>query len=189
MTEAPVEPDDAPLRHRTRALVVLVVVAVGVIVIDQLSKAWAVAELAPRIAAGEPPVPILGGLLTLTFFENPGASFGIGSGFTWIFTAIALGVAVVIVRVSRRLASIPWAVALGALLGGALGNLMDRLFRSQAFGMGHVVDFIGFGNWFVNNVADIAITLAAVLMVLLAMLGIEVTGERTTSDTPDAEPA
>ena len=182
----PASDDAVAPRRRTRALLVLVAVTVGVIVVDQLSKAWAVAVLQPRIAAGEPPTPILGGLLTLTFYENPGASFGIGSGFTWIFTGIAVAVAIAIVRVSRRLASIPWAIALGALLGGALGNLMDRLFRSQTFGMGHVVDFIGFGDWFVNNVADIAISLAAVLMVFLALLGVEVTGERTGAEPSEA---
>ncbi len=163
---------------RRACLAILVAVTLGVVLVDQLTKSWAVAELQPRMAAGEAPIPVLGSLLTLTFHSNPGASFGIGSGFTWIFTAIAAAVVVVIARVSRRLASVPWAIALGALLGGALGNLGDRLFRPPSFGAGHVIDFIGFGTWFVNNVADIAISLAAVLMVVLALLGIEVTGER-----------
>lgn len=164
-------------RHR-RAIVALVVVAVGVVAIDQASKAWAVAVLEPRMAAGEGPIPVVGDLLSLTYYENPGASFGIGSGFTWVFTAIAVAVAIVIVRISRRLASLPWAIALGALLGGAVGNLIDRLLREPSFGMGHVVDFLAFGDWFVNNLADIAITAAAVAMAALALAGIDVDGTR-----------
>lgn len=168
----------------------LIAVTVGVVVVDQLTKSWAVAVMQPRIAAGDGPIPIIGNALFLTFYENPGASFGIGTGFTWIFTAVAAGVVVVVVRISRRLASLPWAIALGALLGGALGNLIDRLFRPPSFGMGHVIDFIGFGSWFVNNIADIAISAAAVLMVLLVFRGIDVDGTRHVSaDDDDADAA
>lgn len=164
--------------HHRRVIGALVAVTLAVVIVDQASKAWAVAVLAPRAASGEAPIPIVGDLLSLTYYANPGASFGIGSGFTWILTAIAVGVVVVIVRVSARLDSLPWAVAFGALLGGAIGNLIDRLFRPPSFGMGHVVDFLAFGDWFVNNLADIAITLAAVLMIALSLAGVDVDGSR-----------
>jgi signal peptidase II len=163
--------------HR-RAIVALVLVTSFVLVVDQISKAWAVAVMAPRMASGGGRVPLLGDFLTLTYYENPGASFGFASGFTWILTGIAVIVVLVIIRVSARLSSLPWAIAFGALLGGALGNLMDRLFRPPSFGMGHVIDFLAFGSWFVNNIADIAISVAAVMMLVLAFRGVDVEGER-----------
>ena len=123
----------------------------------------------------------------MTFHANPGASFGIGSGNTWIFTAIAAVVVIAIIRVSARLASLPWAIAFGALLGGALGNLIDRLLREPGFGVGHVIDFIAFGDWFVNNIADIAITGGAVLMVVLSLLGVDVEGVHATPDEADTD--
>lgn len=175
-------PEMSQTRHR-RAIATLVLVALAVIAVDQASKAWAVAVLEPRIDAGEGTIPVLGELLGLTYYENPGASFGIGSGFTWVFSAIAVAVAIVIARIARRLASLPWAIALGALLGGAIGNLIDRLFREPSFGMGHVVDFLAFGDWFVNNLADIAITVAAVTMMVLAFAGFDVDGTRPGHDS------
>ena len=173
--------------HR-RALVALVVVTLAVVLVDQATKAWAVAVLEPRLAAGDGPIPIIGSALFLTFYENPGASFGLATGFTWILTAVAIAVVVGVVRISRRLSSLPWAIALGALLGGALGNLGDRLLRAPGFAIGHVVDFIGFGSWFVNNIADIAITLGAVAMVVLALMGIDVDGSRRVEQA-EASPA
>lgn len=174
-------------RHR-QAIAALIAVAVGVVLVDQATKAWAVAVMEPRIASGEGPVPVLGDLLAFTYYENPGASFGIGSGFTWIFTAVAAVVVVVIVRVARRLASLPWAIALGALLGGSVGNLIDRLAREPSFGMGHVVDFLAFGDWFVNNLADVAITGAVVLMVILMVRGIDVDGTRESDRSGGEHP-
>lgn len=168
--------------HHRRVIGALIAVTLAVVIVDQATKAWAVAVLAPRVARGEEPIPLIGDLLSLTYYANPGASFGIGSGFTWILTAIAVGVVVVIVRVSARLNSLPWAIAFGALLGGAIGNLIDRLFRPPSFGMGHVVDFLAFGDWFVNNLADIAITLAAVLMIGLSLAGIDVDGSRRSRE-------
>lgn len=165
-------------KRHTGALLTLIAVTVGVLLVDQLSKAWAVTVMAPRMAAGDPPIALLGDWLALTFYENPGASFGIGSGFTWIFTAIALGVVIAIIRVARKLASVPWAIALGGLLGGAIGNLADRLFRPPSFGQGHVIDFIAFGDFFVNNIADIALSASVVLILVLMLAGIDVDGTR-----------
>ncbi len=107
---------------------------------------------------------------------NSGAALSIASGMTWVFTVAAVGVSVVIIRVADRLGSRGWALALGLLLGGAVGNLVDRLVRPPGIGTGHVVDFLAYGGWFIGNVADIAIVVAAVLIVLLTLLGIGMDG-------------
>jgi len=151
----------------------LLAVAVLVVALDQLSKALVVARL-----ADDPPIRLLGGLLTLDYTRNPGAAFSLGTGFTVVFTAVAVSVVVVILRTSRRLYSKAWAVALGALLGGAVGNLVDRLTRDPGFARGHVVDWIELPHWPVFNLADAAICCAAVGMVLLSFLGRDLDGTR-----------
>lgn len=174
---------------RPRLLWVTLGVALGVIVIDQITKAIALATLQPRIASGEGPVEVIGSVLRLTFVENTGAGFGIGSNFTWVFALIAVIVAVVIIRTARKLGSVAWAVALGGLLGGALGNLVDRIIRAPGFGeayagpgQGYVVDFIQLPYWPVFNVADMSIVGSAILMVILTIRGIPLTGRRPAAD-------
>lgn len=169
---------------RRRLLTALGLLAAGVLVVDQVTKIVAVS----RLTTGEY-VPLLGEVFGLMLVFNPGAAFSLASGSTWIFTIVAVVVAVVIVRVSRRIGSRGWAVALGALLGGNLGNLGDRLFREPGFGVGHVVDFLNYGGFFVGNVADIAIVLAAGGMAVLAFLGIGIDGTRhAATDEQSSEP-
>ena len=178
----PVEPASPPVvdpRVRRRCLWILAAMALGVLVVDQLVKAWVVADIKPRLESGEGPIVLLGGLVKFTYLENTGAAFSMGSGYTWIFSTVAVIVAIVIVRTSRRLGSTAWAVALGGLLGGLLGNLTDRLTRPPSPGMGYVVDFISLPNFAVFNIADMFITGSAVLMVLLALRGIGLDGTRT----------
>ncbi len=159
---------------RRRGLVAtLVAIAVAVVGVDIVSKQFAINAL----VEGER-VPLLGDLLALSLIFNPGAAFSFASGTTWIFTVIALGVVAAILRLSRRLGSTAWAVALGLLLGGAIGNLLDRLFRPPSFGQGHVVDFIDYAGLFIGNVADIAIVTAAGLIVILTLFGIGADGTR-----------
>jgi signal peptidase II len=153
--------------------VVLAVLAGGVYLLDQASKAWAVAVLTDR-----PPLQLLGTFLRLDLIRNPGAAFSLGTGNTWLLTLLAIAVLVVIVRSSRRLGSVAWACAFGLILGGALGNLTDRLMREPGFGRGHVVDFLDYNGWFIGNVADIAIVSAAVLIAVLSVRGIGVDGRR-----------
>lgn len=155
----------------------LAAVALLVLVVDQLTKIWAVATF----TEGER-IPLVGDLLGLTLLYNPGAALSIATGMTWVFTLAAVGVSIVVVRISARLGSRTWAVALGLLLGGAVGNLIDRLVREPGFAVGHVVDFIAYGNLFVGNVADIAIVAAAGLIILLSLRGIAVDGTREGSD-------
>jgi lipoprotein signal peptidase len=172
----------------TRRVGVLVAVALLVFTLDIISKVIVVAELADR-----PPVRLLGGLLTLRITRNSGAAFSIGTGMTIIFTLIAAGVVVAILRTARRLRSLPWAISLGLLLGGATGNLVDRLLRAPAPLRGHVVDWIELPHWPVFNVADSAIVCGGVLAVLLAARGLQLDGTRVTGaeddePTSDAEP-
>ncbi len=151
-------------------------IAVVTYLLDQLSKWWAVTAL-----TDEPPRDLLGAFLRLDLIRNPGAAFSIGTGNTWVLTIIAVVVLVVVIRVSRRLGSSGWAWALGLLLGGALGNLTDRLVREPGLGRGHVVDFLNYNGWFIGNVADIAIVSAAILIGLLAVIGRGVDGTRETA--------
>ena len=157
----------------------LATVAAAIYLIDVVSKIVVVATLADR-----DPIELLGGLLTLRVTRNPGAAFSIGVGMTLLFTLIAVIVVGVIIRTASRLYSLPWAIALGMLLGGALGNLTDRVFRSPGVLRGHVVDFLELPHWPIFNVADSAIVSAGVLMVLLSLLGIPVEGR-----SPDAATA
>nr|WP_255951017.1 signal peptidase II [Streptomyces sp. ODS25] len=143
---------------------------------------WMVAALAYAVDAGSKlavvawreghaPVPLIGTWLELRVQRNPGAAFGLGQTTTIVFTLVAAAVAVVIVRVSRRLTSTAWAVTLGLLLGGALGNLTDRLFRAPGDMQGAVVDFIAVRDFSVMNLADWAITCGSALVLLLTFRG------------------
>lgn len=161
---------------RPRRLVLLLGVAAFVIAADVISKAIVVARM-----AGHSPIRLLGGLLTITLTRNGGAAFSIGTSMTIVFTAIAAGVIVYILRAARNLRSIGWAITLGLLLGGATGNLVDRIFRAPGAFQGHVVDWIELPHWPVFNLADSAIVCAGVLVVLLALLGVRLDGTRPVS--------
>jgi signal peptidase II len=146
------------------------------------------------VATLPPPgkVRLLDGLLTLQVLRNSGAAFSIGTSMTIVFTLIAVGVIFFILRTSRRLRSLPWAVTLGLLLGGATGNLTDRLLRSPGLFRGDVVDWIQLPHWPVFNVADSAIVCGGALAVLLAARGIRLDGTRDgngVSGRPGAPPA
>lgn len=125
---------------------------------------------------------MLGGLVTFAVSRNSGAAFSFAEGATVIFTLVAVAVAVVIVRTLPRLHSTGWAVTLGLLLGGALGNLVDRLLRAPGVGRGAVVDFISVPHFATFNVADSGITVGAALAVLLSLRGVEVDGSRRTAE-------
>ena len=161
-------------------------VAVAVLAADIISKTIVVATLSDRhclvggvAVSSPPPIRLLGGVLTLCESRNPGAAFGIGgTSTTIVFTAIAVGVIAFIIRTSRQIYSLPWAVALGLLLGGATGNLTDRIFRSPGPLRGWVVDWIQLPHWPVFNLADSSISCGVVLFVLLAARGHRLDGTR-----------
>ncbi len=134
---------------------------------------------------GKEPVEVLGGAVTFVVSRNSGAAFSFAEGATVLFTLIAVAVAVVIVRSMRRLASSGWAVSLGLLLGGAVGNLLDRLLRAPGVGRGAVVDFISVPHFASFNVADSGITVGAALALLLSLKGIELDGPRRQPDTAE----
>lgn len=149
---------------------VLVVAAVW-IVIDQLTKVWAV-----RVLTGREPIPVIGEILQFRLVFNPGAAFSLGTGSTWVFTILASVVITVLLWNARRVAHRGWAVALALLIGGAAGNLTDRLLREPSFGRGHVVDFLALPHFPVFNVADIGISCAAALIAVLALRGENIDG-------------
>jgi signal peptidase II len=142
-----------------------------VLVLDQATKTAVVAHL----AEGERR-RLVGSILQLQLTRNAGAAFSTATGMTWVLTVVAVAVVVVVVRVASRLQSQIWAVTLGLLLGGALGNLSDRLFRAPGVARGHVVDFLELPHWPIFNVADSAIVTAGVLVVLLTLLGVGLDG-------------
>jgi signal peptidase II len=154
-------------------------VAVPVYIADQLTKAWAASNL-----QADQPRDLIGSVLRLNLTFNPGAAFSIGTGATWVLTSIACAVVVFVVITARRLGSMGWALALGLLLGGSLGNLTDRMLRAPGPGRGHVVDFLQLPHYPIFNIADSAIVSAAVLIGVLAFRGISVDGTRVAGDPP-----
>ncbi|MGW3458515.1 signal peptidase II [Streptomyces olivaceoviridis] len=156
---------------RGRRIAVLFAVAVFAYALDLISKMLVVSRL-----EGHAPIQVVGDLLELHAIRNPGAAFGFGAAFTVIFTLIAAAVIVVIIRLARKLYSFPWAVALGLLLGGALGNLTDRIFRAPGVFEGEVVDFIAPKGFAVFNLADSAIVCGGILIVLLSFRGLDPDG-------------
>jgi len=151
----------------------LLAVAVAVLGLDIASKAAVVAKL-----SGHQPVRLIDGFLQLHLERNSGAAFSFAPGLTIVFSLIAITVVVVILRSSRRIRSLPWAITLGLLLGGATGNLIDRIFRSPGVFRGWVVDWIQVPHWPVFNLADSAIVCGGILAVLLSIRGIRLDGQR-----------
>lgn len=174
-------------RRRGRLLAVLTALAAVLYASDVITK-----TVALRTLEGEPPLVVIPGVLQFRLIFNSGAAFSIGTGMTLVLTLIAAGVVVAIIRAARKLGSLPWAITLGMLLGGALGNLTDRLLRyPSGFGrstqlQGHVVDFVEVlpGNFPVIdyfpifNVADSAIVCGGILAVILAWRGYQLDGTR-----------
>ncbi len=161
----------------------LAALATSVLGLDQLSKTIALSEL-----EGREPIELIGGVLSLRLVFNPGAAFGIGQGYTVVLTLVMITVSIVILRVARNLASTWWAAALGLLLGGALGNLVDRLFRPPGPLRGHVIDFLELPNWPVFNLADSAIVCAGALMIVLTFRGVQLDGTRQASGSDGGVP-
>ncbi|MFD9906453.1 signal peptidase II [Streptomyces sp. NPDC059063] len=165
------EPDGERKPRGRRKIAVLFGVALLAYALDLVSKMVVVAKLEHH-----EPIDVVGDLLRFNAIRNRGAAFGMGEAYTIIFTVIATGVIVVIARLARKLYSLPWAIALGLLLGGALGNLTDRLFRSPGVFKGAVVDFIAPKGFAVFNLADSAIVCGGILIVLLSFRGLDPDG-------------
>ena len=175
--------DAAAPRPSHRLYAVTIGLALLVILLDQASKFWAEATL----TVGES-TPIIGDLLRFQLIYNPGAAFSIGVGFTWIFTIIAAVAVVALAIFAWRVTSPAWAILLGLLLGGATTHLGDRLFLEPSFAQGHVVDFIGYGNLFIGNVADIVIVGCGVFGVILMARGVPFRKEPAAVEVAPTEP-
>ena len=142
----------------------MLTLAVAVGAADQGTKAWALSRLARHRAIALP-----SGWVDLRLISNPGAAFSVGSGWTWAFTLFATAAVVAVPLLAARARSRSQAIALGLLLGGAAGNLLDRLFRAPGPGTGRVVDFIDYHQWFIGNVADIAIVAGVGMLMVRAV--------------------
>jgi signal peptidase II len=163
-------------------------VAFDALVLDVISKVLVAANLGDGHR-----VKLLGGAVYLVETRNSGAAFSLGTGATVILTLVALAVVAFILRTAGRMRSTGWAVSLGLVLGGALGNLVDRLFREPGVGRGHVVDWISLFSddghvWPIFNLADSAIVCGAVLAAVLAIRGVDIDGQaaRSRGSAPDA---
>lgn len=175
-----------PLRSAA-AGILIAILAVVVLAADQLAKTVAIDNL-----PSERVVPVLGDALQFYLVRNPGAAFSLGEGVTWVFTIALAVVAVVILFLGvRRVHSRLWAVVLGLLLGGVLGNLTDRLLREPGFPVGHVVDFIS-TPWMmpaIYNVADIFIVSMMISVAILVLFGLRLDGTRETRASRAADAA
>jgi len=167
--DVPVTPGGA---RAPRPLLLLALVAALVLTADVVSKIIVVRALADRA-----PVDLVPGVLDLQLTRNSGAAFSVGTGSTLVFTLVSLAVVVAVMLSARRLRSRGWGLVLGGLLGGALGNLSDRVFRFPGFLRGEVVDWIHLHHWPVFNLADSAIVVAGVCAVILSMTGRPLDGE------------
>jgi signal peptidase II len=175
--EAPARPAGRIGSARAAYLVLLGAAAV-MVGLDQWTKQLALDGLSDGSV-----VRILGGLIYLDLTFNPGAAFSVGTGLTWIFPIIAIAISATILWFARQLRSWPWALALGLVLGGAVGNLIDRLFRAPGPFRGHVVDFISVfapaGEKFpIFNIADSALTVGVVLAIALELFAFRRDGTR-----------
>ncbi|PWH07059.1 signal peptidase II [Brachybacterium endophyticum] len=146
---------------------VLGVVAVVILVVDLLTKQWAESTLEVGLQR-----PLIGDLLQLNLLYNSGAAWGMGAGITPVVTSVQIVIAIGVIVFAVRSVRSPWyAIALGLVLGGALGNIHDRLLRAPGPFTGWVVDFLELPHWPIFNVADMGVTTGAVLVVLLGLLG------------------
>jgi signal peptidase II len=166
---------ESTVSHSSRrtARAVFVATAVVLYLVDLGSKSLVVERLADR---GR--VDLLGDLLGFRLTRNPGAAFGTGTSYTAVLSCVALAAVAVVVWLALRVADRVWAVALGLLLAGVLGNLTDRVFRAPGPFEGHVVDFIQLPHWPIFNVADMCINVAALLILVQAFRGVRLNGTR-----------
>ncbi|MGC5171244.1 signal peptidase II [Microbacterium sp. DT81.1] len=163
------------------ALGIALAVAGAGLILDQATKAMATAWLHPTER-----IPLLGDLLALTLVYNPGAAFSLAAGSTWILTVLGVLAVGVAIWYATRLRGIWWGIALGLILGGTIGNLIDRLMNPPAFGQGHVTDFLAYGDLFVGNVADILLVAGFAMIAMIVILSRSPRdGEPDREDTPE----
>lgn len=182
-----VKEPEQPLNRKPRFLLLYVAVGLGIVVVDTITKVIAVANLAP----GES-VTVIPDVVYLFLTRNSGAAFSLATDFTWLLTSLAIVVVIAITWYTfKKLASKPWAIGMGLIVGGAMGNLVDRLFREPGFMHGHVVDFVSVFNengrgFPVFNVADSSLVIGVGLVILLELTGRRIDGTRQTAARGDS---
>jgi signal peptidase II len=155
-------PNDAGSTKRRPRTGLALAIVLGVVALDVLTKVWAVHELA------DGPVSIIGDTVDFRLARNTGGAFSLFQAFTPLLAVLAVVVAFFLVRAVRRADDTLLLVALSLVLGGALGNLIDRVFRAPGFMRGGVIDFVHLSEWPTFNVADSAVTIGAILLVIWA---------------------
>lgn len=150
----------------TRLLLLLI--ALPVIVVDRITKIWAEANL----QLGQPQ-EIVGSLLQFNLVYNPGAAFSIFTDATWVFTVFAITFSVFLISFANRIVRLPWKIAAGLGLGGAIGNLIDRIINEPGIAQGHVVDFVMIPYWPIFNIADSSMSIAVVLIIIASLRGVD----------------
>ncbi|MEV0866621.1 signal peptidase II [Brachybacterium paraconglomeratum] len=168
---------------RPAVLGVVGLLAVVLLVADQVTKNWAVATL-PELD----PQPFLGEVLKLTLLYNTGAAWGMGAEITPVVTCLQIAIVIGVIVFAVRSVRSPWyALALGLIMGGALGNIHDRLLRAPGPFHGAVVDFLELPNWPVFNVADMAVVGGAILVIALGLFGLDADPARAAQEQSEAE--
>ena len=165
-------PSSAP-RARLR-LLFAAIAALG-LALDQVTKSLAL----HRLDDGD--IEVFGSWFVLHLTRNPGAAFSTGTQYTFLLSLVAIGAVCVILFLSRRIGSVAWAVAMGLLLAGVMGNLTDRVLQEPSPLRGHVIDFLMLPNWPVFNIADICINVAAGLILVQAFRGVRLDGSRDSA--------
>ncbi len=172
--------DTQSVPSRARVRILLFSVFAVLYAVDQVTKWLAVDRL-----TGKPDKELVGDLLMLHLTRNAGAAFSTGTGYTELFSALAIVAVLVVLWLSRRVQNFGWAIAFGLLLAGITGNLTDRMFRSPGVLRGHVVDFLMLPHWPIFNVADMCINAAAALILVQAFRGIRLDGSRVARRTDE----
>ena len=165
---------DIKVKSRTHLQALMLRVALSIIIIDQITKVIAVATLENRDNLILVPALFgerIGPILQLTFIRNHGAAFGFGTNAIFIFTILAFVISIIIWKTGKKIENRVWAICFGALLGGAIGNLIDRIFRSPGVFRGAVVDFVQIPYWAIFNVADMAVSISATIIAIMTLMG------------------
>lgn len=163
-------------------VVIMLFVATPIIIIDQVSKAWALHHF-----TAHEPYPLLGRFLSIEVVRNPGAAFSFAENFTWVFTIIAFIVLIGVSWTGRSTTTRSWQIVFGMIAGGSAGNLIDRLVRPPSYGQGHVIDFINYAGFFVGNIADLMIVLGVMGVVILVAVNIPLNRERARAEQLESE--
>lgn len=146
----------------------LIFIASPLIVVDRITKVWAENNL----QFGKPQ-EVFGSLLQFNLVYNPGAAFSIFTDATWVFTLFAIAFAIFILVFANRITTTPWKIAAGLGLGGAIGNLIDRIMNEPEIGQGHVIDFLMIPYWPIFNIADASMSTAVAIIVIASLRGID----------------